>query len=353
MPLTRIDTLQQFDELRPIWEEIYAADPHTNFFVSWTWLRGFFESTRLPWLVLAFQPSKASTYTAFLPLSLDDRKTSHERELRLGSAPLADYSGFLCLPEDEEEALTSFATYIKKELAWDRFSMKHVLDPRIGRFLACFTEKQFSIEPPSRMSCLYIPLPESWEMYWEGCLSHHTRKNLRQKTRRVETLDGNRITHVSAGEFDRHVAIVLEFWEQQWGRKASVFPVFFRRCFENEQLALMILWNFDVPLAARAAFIDRTKKIYYSFISGYNHEYAPLSPGKFLMIHTIRYAIENGMQTYDFLRGDEDYKLSFGVKERYTNSHLIEQKRFTRTLELGAVRVWNDMHKITRRITHR
>jgi tetratricopeptide (TPR) repeat protein len=42
--------------------------------------------------------------------------------------------------------------------------------------------------------------------------------------------------------------------------------------------------------------------------------------------HSIRYAIENGFTEYDFLRGNETYKYSFGVKERSIRHIVIGTK---------------------------
>ena len=51
--------------------------------------------------------------------------------------------------------------------------------------------------------------------------------------------------------------------------------------------------------------------------SGVNAAYLSLSPGWVLLGHMIRWAIENGRQEFDFLRGDEKYKYQLGGQERY------------------------------------
>ena len=85
-------------------------------------------------------------------------------------------------------------------------------------------------------------------------------------------------------------------------------------------LWLAVSWAGDQPLAALAGFVDPAKKTMYSFMSGYNVEFDKLSPGRVLDGYSIRYGIEQGYQSYDYLRGDSGYKYSLGGQERFTQS---------------------------------
>jgi tetratricopeptide (TPR) repeat protein len=51
-------------------------------------------------------------------------------------------------------------------------------------------------------------------------------------------------------------------------------------------------------------------------MTGRDETFEGPSPGLILHAHSIRHAIQNGFTEYDFLRGNEPYKYSFGVKER-------------------------------------
>jgi len=50
---------------------------------------------------------------------------------------------------------------------------------------------------------------------------------------------------------------------------------------------------------------------YITKFTGFDDKFAKLSPGKVMVGYSIRYAIENGFQVYDFLRESERYKSSF------------------------------------------
>ena len=46
-------------------------------------------------------------------------------------------------------------------------------------------------------------------------------------------------------------------------------------------------------------------------------EFMEYSPGWVLLAHQIRWAIEQGRNEFDFMRGDEDYKYRFGASNQY------------------------------------
>ncbi len=73
------------------------------------------------------------------------------------------------------------------------------------------------------------------------------------------------------------------------------------------------LWFLDFEGAAVAAFLC----IEYAgsvglYNSGFDPARAQLAPGIVLLAHVIRDAIDRGLPTFDFLRGEEPYKYGFG-----------------------------------------
>ena len=48
--------------------------------------------------------------------------------------------------------------------------------------------------------------------------------------------------------------------------------------------------------------------------SGFDTGLAALSPGIVLLVRVIRDALERGVGRFDFLRGEEPYKLGFGAR---------------------------------------
>lgn len=339
-----IDDICQFDKLQAEWNAVYAADPHTTIFVSWAWLRGWCETTLDRWLVLAARPDDTSPAVAFLALSAE----TTSRRLHMGGNPWADHTGFVCLPEYEEEAIEALATFVQKQLRWDNFNMRDVHDPRLDLFIGHFSTRRFIVQKNAGISCPYIPLPNSWEQYLQDFVGSRTRKNLRRFTRLIEGLNGFRTTQARADNLAHHIDTLLMLYQMRWGEKPKEaldrFRFIFHRCFENDCLWLSILWDADTPVVATVAFVDRHKKVLADYIGGWDDQFTRLSPGSVMTGYSIQYAIENGFREFDFLRGDESYKLSFGAKERFnTNVTITRQSlRLTAKKLLKRVRLWHN-----------
>lgn len=333
MQISRIDNLDQLDQLKEPWGAAYAADPHATIFVSWTWLRGWFETTPDDWFVLAARPDTTSPYIAFFPLAMD----ANGHWLQMGGHPWADHTGFVCLPAYEQKAIEAFALFVQQQVQWPRFRMRDVFDPRLDLFLKNFSPKQFNVQKTRGISCPYIPLPDSWEEYLQNSLGRKTRKNLRRSIRRIENLNQFRITHVHEDNVRQQIDTFLKLYQMRWGTKPEHllerFRTIFQHCFDNDSLWLTVLWTATTPIAANAAFVDRQKKVLSDYLGGWDEEFAPVSPGDALHGYTTQYAIENEFQEFDFLRGDEGYKFSFGSKERFNTDVIITRKSIRRAIK--------------------
>lgn len=333
MPVRCIDDIAIFEELKPEWEKIYQADPTAHIFVSWPWLRGYFDVARYRWIILAFSPEPAAPYTAFLPLTVETRLPARENVLRIGGAPVADYTGLICLPGDENAAIPAFAEYLKHELAWDTFHLKDVLDPRLEKFLQEFSGAPYAVEAAGQISCPSISLPDTWDRYLEEIVGWKIRKNIRYYTRKIEALENFRVSRIQDENFDSQIETLLSRWADRWGEKPDIYRAIFRRCFDDDRFTLTIFWDADTPVAALAAFVDGPKKTLSDFLTWYNTDYAKLSPGMVIHAYSIREAIENGMLIYDFLRGREEYKYALGATERLTSTHIIRRRTLKRIVK--------------------
>lgn len=329
MQISCIDDMNQFDALQETWDAAYLADPQATICVSWAWLRGWFDATPNKWFVLAFRPNTRSPYVAFFPLAM------HSNRLLMGGNYLADYTGFVCSPEYEKEAIPAFATFVQQELKWDSFEMKDVLDSRLGAFLEYFPSKKFNVQQVKITSCPYIRLPGNWDQYLQDFLGRRTRADLRRSLRKIEGSDEYHITHAGADNLESQVETLLSHWYSRWDLPEHFqngLRKIFYRCFENDYLWLSILWDGITPIGMLAGFLDRQKKTFTACITSSDNRYAKLGPGKALYGYSIRCAIENGCNIYDFTRGSEDYKFSFGSIERFNQNVVITRKSLRLTV---------------------
>jgi CelD/BcsL family acetyltransferase involved in cellulose biosynthesis len=312
MSQLRIEEIRDFASLVELgcdWRELHRADPRATVFVSWQWMFGLLSALPKPWRVLLARDPQGSL-VGLLPLR-------GETVVAMAGSPLADYTGFLCLPGQERAVLAAFAAHLQRDPSWGRLELRDVFDPRLPDFLARFPKKKFEIvrQPPT--PCPLLELGETWDGYLASRMGARRRQSLRRQLRAIEKLPGLRFTSLADGA-DAQIAAMLELWQGRWGQRPETelaeLNAVCTTCRIGGILWLDILWRGDEPLAGLLAFLDRGRSRFCFYISGYDRRFAEYAPGTAMVAHSIRQAIAMGFRHYDFLRGDEDYKYSFGAR---------------------------------------
>lgn len=344
MQLEIINNIQQFDKLEANWNHIYASDSHAQIFLSWSWLRGWLEVVPHDWFILALKTNPDSSYIAFFPLSVRSLQWGNVnvyRALQTCAHPVADYTGFICLPEYEEDTINKFASYINQDLRWDIFHVKDIQDPRVEVLIKKFPENDFQVTSNQGTACPYIPLPDDWEDYLQKFISRKPRKNLRNSLNKIEKNNDFHLTTIESDNLDKQIEILFQLWQIKWGQQPESvlnnYRHIFRSCAKSNSLWIDILWNQEIPVAATGMYIDNEKKVVYGQMTGYNPEFSKLSPGRVMMALSIKKAIDNKIKNYDLLRGDLDYKFSLlGASKRWNSDYkLIRNNLRANTIRLA------------------
>lgn len=326
MHIEQIVTLAQLDSIKPEWERLYQADPAAHIFVSWMWLRGWFAMAPYRWTVLAARPHADEPPVAFLPLS--HRRTGPARLLAMGGAPLAAYTGFICLPEYEQPALAALAQFMQRHLAWDRFEITEMPDPRLKLFLSYFSDNGFHVDRRPGMPAFSVALPADWDTYTQTTLRSATRRNLRRRQKQLETQLESVVTRLCPENVGTSLDATLRLWQQRWGIKptAAWHRAMLRHCFDQQCLWADIVWDKKTPVSTQVALLDHLRQTFYAYITGYNAAYAEFSPGNYIIAYSLRHAVEHGYTTCDFLTGADDYKQSFGARQRPTFNAIVRRR---------------------------
>ena len=334
------ESLKRFEEP---WNELYEADPEGHFFLSWPWMSRCL-AHKTDWLVLVARRNRTSPIEAVLPLrwrrGVLKRGTKY-LDFKMAGRGAADYTGFLCLPGQEERALPALARHLKT-LRWRRLDFEYVRtsDFRLNVFLEHFQRPDYEAFEVSKVNsdgidnsrCPYTDLPGDWESYLAG-LSANSRQKLRRLLRAADA-QGLRVTHADARTFQRDLDILLTLWAQRWGDSKGPRLNRILRSTRREladaldtgNLFLPVLWDGDRPLGAFACLVDHQKRELLFQMAARDPDFDQPSPGLVLHAHAIRWAIEQGLARYDFLRGDEPYKYSFADKERIARSILVKNR---------------------------
>jgi tetratricopeptide (TPR) repeat protein len=98
------------------------------------------------------------------------------------------------------------------------------------------------------------------------------------------------------------------------------------RSFQAGLVFLPTFWHGERPVAALATLIEPRKRTFSFYMTGRDETFEGPPAGLLLHAYSIRHAIERGFVEYDFLRGNEPYKYSFGCKERRIYSIVLETR---------------------------
>lgn len=257
----------------------------------------------------------------------------------LGSHEISDYLDIIARPAD----LPAFIDRVFDHLAspeapaWQILDFYNVLEssPTLPALEQSASRKGWSFSTFSRESmqcCPTINLPGNWETYLAG-IDKKQRHEIRRKMRRAEesetpvrwyivedgaTLENEaeELFRLMATDDDKR-AFLTEAMRAQ-------MQAIIKTAFEHGWLQLAFLKVSDEKAAAYLNF-DFDNRIWV-YNSGLDANFSAYSPGWVLLGYLLQWANEHGRQSFDFMRGDEDYKYRFGGVDRFVTRVVIERK---------------------------
>ena len=334
MKIDVIDDLDGFDSVRPAWERVYASDPHTRYFLSHRFLRDWLGDLGTAWFVLAARPAPDEDYVAFLPMRIRTRSLPDGHftsELLMAGNYVADYTGLLCQPQQARNTMTTFARALQA-MTWTQINIDYVdaTDRRYRSLASLFSRSRYRTRYEERVNkldnvnnlvCPIVYLPDDWEQYL-STISANVRQKLRRLLRMLDA-DGSELQitfptpQTLPHDYDALARLWLAKWSERKGQERALNIAQTNRrltlqAYAAGELYMPILKVRGQIVAGLITFLDRTKKSASFYMTGRDETFEGPSPGLLVQAYSIRDLIGQGYRTYDFLRGDEPYKMLFG-----------------------------------------
>ncbi len=168
----------------------------------------------------------------------------------------------------------------------------------------------------------FIRLDSDWDAYLAQ-RSKGFRKSFNRMWNRAHRADV-RVLHAGTdipvdAAMDRLITLNRERWgDDGLAFHTDEFCAFHRllapKLLEKGQLSLMILQLYGQNAAIRYDFVYGERL--WVFQGGWAPELARLAPGRVLNAYSIKWCIENGVQEYDFLAGEAEYKRAWSTDQR-------------------------------------
>jgi hypothetical protein len=242
---------------------------------------------------------------------------------------------------------------------WSHLYLKgfRISDHRFGLFMAPLADSRLLVESltsiinkgeTDNLVCPYVDLPDAFETYLAETLSSNTRQKVRRLLRKLESSPELTITTTSAETRARDVEILEKLWYKMWRplkgsqtrSKATKYGMIVRRGLDDGLVHMPVLWHGETAVGVLASFVDWDKSRVLFFIGCRDEDFQDVPVGLVLHVHSIRWAVEHGLRTYDLLRGNEPYKYSLGatdVRLRYSLARTKSGTNLNDRLDPGAV----------------
>jgi CelD/BcsL family acetyltransferase involved in cellulose biosynthesis/glycosyltransferase involved in cell wall biosynthesis len=317
--ITRLDVLES---LKPAWSELYERCPTATPCQSPEWLLAWcrhFGVRDLKSLALF----RGAELVGLAPFLIYEQRGARVLT-QLGSG-VSDYQDVLLRPD---------------ELICTVRAVQHWLHARRGAWDVCDLE-QLSVESPlmrveldsrgSTSTCLHHACPvlrlRSSPTAFADAVPSPLRKNLRYARRMLERLGPLHFETADTSNVDAMFRSLLALHgacgqtDLRSGGPADAKLVEFHRelapaLARRGMLRLHLLRSNERVIAAFYGFLDK-RRLYYC-LSGFDPEFARMSPGAVVLERAIQAAIGTGAGAIEFLRGQALHKHAWGAEDSFT-----------------------------------
>ena len=239
-----------------------------------------------------------------------------------GDRDLFDYFDFL-VPDGEETAFYVALGEHLSELEFDTLDLPSLPhnSPTLQHLPEIVRKLGFSVNIEEKETTPVTCLPGTWDEYLGGLRKKH-RHELRRKIKRLEQADSPH--QYSCQQADTLDGCMQDFFkllrassdekdEFLTPEREKVFIDIAQELSARDQFKLYFLEVEGQRVAGCICFDYGESYLLYN--SGYNPEYSRLSVGLINKAFSIQAAIEEGRESFNFLKGDERYKYDLGAHD--------------------------------------
>lgn len=261
------------------------------------------------------------------PLFFTQNRDNLPALLLLGSIEISDYLDFIVRTSELNEFAEALLDWLASEQApaWQVLDLYNLPDssPTLPALQAAAEKRGWVYSQQQLQSCPYIPLPGDWEVYLSQ-IDKKQRHEVRRKMRRADEFDPPVRWYIvdDAANLEAEIEAFLELMAQDPEKERFLTPLMRKQFHTSMQAAFQAGWlqlaflEAGGQKAAGYLNFDYAGHIWV-YNSGLSFSFRELSPGWVLLGDLLQWANENKRQSFDFMRGDEDYKYRFGGITRY------------------------------------
>jgi CelD/BcsL family acetyltransferase involved in cellulose biosynthesis len=258
------------------------------------------------------------------PLAVAPLMRDEGRLTFIGDPEICDFMDVLGAPEKADEAYAALWLRLCAE-DWTELDLWGLMatSPTRDAIKRLAASAGFSVSEELEAVAPRLALPGDWDEYVES-LGRKDRHELRRKMRRL--LDGGAKVDLEVHSEQSEVVAAMDLFlelhtssrQDKTDFMTSAMASFFRRMASAMSAAgfvRLFMLYLDNKAVASVFCFDAGSHLYL-YNSGYDLSLSSLSVGLVSKALCLRWAIENGKQGLDFLRGNEPYKYDLGANDQ-------------------------------------
>lgn len=318
-------SLTEFVSLLPEWKELFLRSPNTVPFQDCDWVMAWIREFA-PQNLVGVEIREAGRLVGFAPMLIYRRNDEHV--LAFAAGGVSDYLGVLVETGREDAIVTELIKAAQTIPGWDVLELtdlplgscllhSRVLRPYVKEHDLCFV-----LSVPSDSEELRQSLSKR---QWANL------RNARSRTQRQGETIVEVATSANAAEF---LEDLFRLHTKRWkelgecgvlaDEKLQQFHLVVARSLSSAgKLRLYRMRMNERTIAVNYSFFHQQSV--YCYLQGFDPEFSYLSPGTQLMFSVIEEAVRFNARRFDFLRGEEGYKLHW--QPRAEPTYRIEARR--------------------------
>jgi len=246
----------------------------------------------------------------------------------VGAIEVSDFLDFIVQPSYLPEFIIGLLDFLLNADAipsWEVLDLYNILEDSPSLEILqkeaerrSWTHQQIHLQPSP-----FIKLPGDYESYLAG-IDKKQRHEIRRKMRNVETslADSDLYFTEDTEKLESDVDEFIAMMEQDPNKRDFLtdrmrqhLHITARTAFNQGWLQLAFFTLDGKKASANMSFKFNQRLWLYN--SAWDWDFREYSPGWVLLAQLIKWAVENGIEELDFMRGDEPYKYKFGGVDRH------------------------------------
>jgi CelD/BcsL family acetyltransferase involved in cellulose biosynthesis len=306
----------RLEELQEDWRELWSSLPDATPFQSPEWL--------VPWWnhygegdLFCFAFWDRVKLVGFAPLHIFKSPTDSVRMLFLLGTGNSDYLDVLFDPAWRSQCWNALISEIEnRSEQWDACSMQR-LRPGSPLLDDIADDPRFELQVNPQVPCVAIDLHNPCH----GEVLLRRSQSYARKLQRVHSYMFEEVTAETLQEFSEALErLHQQRWREERCRGALSSPVDrnFHREVARRFLNAGMLMFYGIRMAGKLIAVIygfRVCNRVYSYLSGFDTEYARNSVGAISIGAAVERAMKCGCEVFDFLQGQEPYKYTWGAQD--------------------------------------